>query len=478
MSYLIQGGSGTGKTTLGFQFLFEGVRRGQRVLFVSLLQRRWELQGVFASHGWSLEGVDFLDFPQSLRQSATEEQTMFSPGEFELQEVSDAVIEAIDRCGPERLVFDSITELATLVDSPRQLRRQMLKFKQRLEDTRCTSVFIANDDMTMDTPLFQVGVHGVIALGVDQPPAGPRRRWLAVIKVRGVPYAGGRHSFRLLTGGIEVYPNLEVSGDAVEPRWSLVSSGNEELDRLFGGGLEGGTACLVLGTTGAGKSTLASVYVQAAAERGECSIIYCFDERRQTFIRRSQGLGLDIIRHIDEGRVDLRQVNFGSLTFGEFVHDLCFDVEQRGVKVVVIDSLTGFFHAIPEDKLIVQLHEMLTYLGNAGVLTLLILPIRGLKGEGISGFDENVSYIADTVVMMRHFEATGEMRRCVSVLKKRHGCHERAIREFQSGPGGIELGPPLSDFRNVLSGMPEYIGKVGKLMDAEKDTLDGSDDGS
>lgn len=467
MVYLVHGGPGTGKTTLGFQFLFEGVRSRQRVLFASLLQRRRELEKIIASHGWSLDGIDLLDLPASIRRTSTDEQTMFSPGEVELQEVTDTIIEAIEKHRPQRLIFDSITELAVLVDSPHQLRRQMLKFKERLDEIGCTSLFTANDSMAVDLPSLQTAVHGVIELGIERPAYGLPRRWLETTKMRGLAYHGGRHDFSLQTGGIIVYSALEIPSDVQEPPlWSVVSSGNKELDMLFGGGLEEGTACLIAGTTGAGKSTLASIYVQAAAERDERSIIFCFDERRQTFIRRSEKLGLDIVRHIQEGRVDLRQVDFGNLTFGEFAHELTTAVNQQAVKVVVIDSLIGFFQVMPEQQLIVQLHEMLSYLGSAGVLTLLLVPSHGLAAAGAADFNVNVSYIADTVVMMRHFEATGEVRRCVSVLKKRHGEHERSIREFDSGPGGIRLGPPLTEFRNVLSGTPEYIGEQGKLMDS------------
>lgn len=476
MTYLLHGKSGTGKTTLGLQFLIEGVRRGQRVLFASLLQRRRELEKMLASHGWSLDGIDLLDLPESIRQMATEEQTLFSPGEIELQEVAEAITGSIERHRPQRVLFDSITELAMLVDNTYQLRRQMLKFKERLDENACTALFTANEIIAVDLPSLQTAVHGVIELGIDRSDYGPLRRWLEVIKVRGLEFICGRHDFRLRTGGIEVYPRLEIPGDVQAPLWSTVSSGNKELDMLFGGGLEEGTACLIMGTTGAGKSTLASIYAQAAAERGERSIIFCFDERRQTFIHRSEGLGLDIVRHMKDGMVDLRQVDFGRLTLGEFVHDLCDTVSQQRVKVVVIDSLTGFSHAIPERQLTVRLHELLSYLGNAGVLTLLVVPTRGFGAWDVSDLDENISYLADTVIVMRHFEATGEMRRCVSVLKKRHGNHERSIREIKSGPGGIRVGPPLIEFRNVLSGRPEYIGRQGKLIDSEHDAASGQDD--
>lgn len=464
MVYLVHGGPGSGKTTLGFQFLREGVRRKERVLFASLLQRRPELERIVASHGWNLEGIDLLDIPAHIRQSSTEEQTMFSPGEVELQEVTETIIAAIHEHRPQRLVFDSITELAVLVDNPLQLRRLMLKFKERLDETGCTSLFTANDTMAVDLPSLQTAVHGVIELGSTLPPHGAPRRWLEVTKMRGLAYSGGRHDFRLQEGGLEVYPRLEVPTINREPAWKVVSSGNAELDSLFGGGLESGTACLIKGTTGVGKSTLAALYVQAAAERGERSIMFCFDERRQTFIRRAKGLGLDIERYIDNGLVQLHQIDYGTLSLGAFIHYLREAVDEQHVSVVVIDSVSGFFLAVPETNQIVQLHELLTYLGRSDVLTLMLLPTHGLGDASDADIETNASYIADTVVLMRHFEAVGDVRRCISVLKKRHGDHERSIREIRSGRGGVKIGPPLTEFRNVLSGTPEYVGQKGSLL--------------
>jgi circadian clock protein KaiC len=465
MIYLLHGGPGSGKTTLGFQFLLEGVRRKERVLLSSLLQHRSELERIVGSHGWSLDGIDLLDIPERIRQTCLEEQTIFSPGEVELQEVAEAIERGLRQYRPQRLLFDSITELAVLMDSPLQLRRQMLRIKELLGGSGCTSIFTANDTLGVDLPSLQTAVHGVIQLGMQQPRHGPLQHWLAVSKMRGLAFLDGRHDFRMRTGGIEVYPRLETPGKERKPEWSVVSSGNLELDEMFGGGLEAGTACLITGTTGAGKSTLASMYVQAAAQRGERSVLFCFDERRETFLRRSSGLGLDMVKYIEEGLVDLRQVNFGALTLGEFHHSIRQAVEDQKVKVLVIDSVTGFFHAIPDHQLIVQLHELLSYLGSAGVLTLLVVPVHGLDPVHGGDLEWSTSYIADTVVMMRHFEATGEMRRCVSVLKKRHGNHERSIREIRTGPGGIKVGPPLTEFRNVLSGRPEYTGHADRLIE-------------
>ncbi len=475
MSYTVHGGPGTGKTTLGLQFLLEGVGRNERVLFASMLQRPKDLERIFASHGWSLDGIEQLDLPDYIRRNSAEMQTMFKPDEVELKEATDAVIKGIRQFRPQRIVLDSITELALLAISSHQLRRQMLKLQDLLYEIGCTSLFTVNDNTSVDLPSLQTAMHGVIQLGAEQARYGQPGRWLEVTKVRGLAFLGGRHDFRLSTGGIEVYPNIPVeNGSKQEPDWSTISGGNRELDSLFGGGLEAGTTCLITGTTGAGKSTLTSIYVQAAAVRGERSLIYCFDERRGTYLRRSQGLGLDIEQHIERGLVDIREVDVGSLMLGQIIAQTRDAVEQ-GVKLVVIDSLTGFHQAMPGRELIVHLHELLRYLGGAGVLTLLTLPTHGLSAASQSYLD--ASYIADTVVLMRHFEAAGRMLRCISVLKKRHGDHERSIREIQSGPGGIRVGPPLTDFQNVLSGEPQFMGGQGELMSNSKDARGGEDNG-
>lgn len=465
MVYLIHGGPGTGKTTLGFQFLLEGVRRGQRVLYASLLQTRNELESIVASHGWSLDGIDLLDLPEGVRRISTDEQTLFSPGEVELHEVTEAIVQAIQTHRPERLVFDSVTELAVLVDSPYQLRRQLLKLKQQLNDTGCTTLLTVNDTEAVDLPSIQTVMHGVIEMGILRPHYGPPRRWLEMSKVRGIDYLAGRHDFRLQTGGITVFPRLEIDASVESDLRDVVPSGDAELDALFGGGLEEGTACLITGTTGAGKSTLSALYVQAAAERGERSIIFCFDERRQTFIRRAEGLGMDIVDHIRDGLVDLRQVDVGSLSPGELADQIRSAVDNAGARIVVIDSVSGYLNAMHEQRsLIVQLHEILSYLGGQGVLTLLVAPTHGLGSGADRVMDIDTSYIADTVVLMRHFEAAGEVRRCISVLKKRHGYHERAIREVMIDRGGVKVGRPLTNFVGVLSGAPQYVGESTNLM--------------
>ncbi len=469
MVYLIHGGPGTGKTTVGFQFLREGVRLGQRVLYASLLQTRSELETVVATHGWTLDGIDLLDLPENIRKTSVEEQTLFSTADVELHELTDTIVGAIENQKPNRLVFDSITELGILVDSPYQLRRQLLKLKQQLNNLGCTTLFTASDSHSVDLESLQTVVHGVIELGIHRPHYGEPRRWLEPTKMRGMDFLGGRHDFRIRTGGITVYPRTENSPAERRNEWNIISSGNRELDQLFGGGLEEGTACLITGTTGAGKSTLASLYVEAAARRGERSIIFCFDERSQTFLRRANGLGMELGNYVEEGLVDLRQVNVGEISPGEFAWHIRHATDEQGVKVVVIDSLSGYINSMPEYRqLMLQLHELLSYLSNAGVLTLMVVATQGFTVH--KEIDIDASYITDTVVLMRNFEAGGMVRRCISVLKKRHGDHEKTIREIRIDRQGIRLGAPLRQFRSVLSGMPEFVGDTDTLMDNGEDS--------
>jgi circadian clock protein KaiC len=286
---------------------------------------------------------------------------------------------------------------------------------------------------------------------------------LEVTKMRGMEFDGGYHDFRIQRGGLDVFPRLRITSRSAERSLFQFSSGIETLDTLFGGGLEGGTSCLVVGTSGAGKSTLASLYVQAAAQRGERSVIFCFDERRETFLHRSAGLGLAIERHIEKGLIDLRQIDVGVVSSGEFIDQVRRSVDDWGAKVLVIDSLTGYVNAMPEERLLMtQLHELVSYSSGAGILTIMVVAFSGVIGDG--HLDLAASYIADTVVLMRHFEAGGELRRCLSVVKKRHGDHERTIRELSMGRRGIVVGRPLSEFSGLLSGSPVFSGDAAHLM--------------
>jgi circadian clock protein KaiC len=461
--HLVYGGPGTGKTTLSLQFLMAGAREKQRCLYVTLLQTRAELNDVLRSHGWSLDGVEVLQLPEEVREASLEGQTFFSPADVELNEAVEAIIQTVGRLRPQRMVLDSVSELSALVDSSYQLRHNLLRLKHALDDLGCTSIVIAGDVGEEETRSLQTIVHGVVRLERKTPPYGPLQRRISVVKMRGMDFYGGYHDLKILTGGISIYPRLRVGVlDSVKTGRAVVESGNGELDALLGGGLEEGTSCLIIGTTGAGKSTIASLYVQSAAERGQHSAVFCFDERKEIFIRRAAGLGMTVPRFIEKGTVDLRQVDVGEISIGEFGQLIRHAVEREKARIVVIDSLTGYFQAVwGEGNPMSQLHELLGYLCGRGVLTILTLTTHGLFGEPASSID--ASYITDTVILMRHFEARGRVRRCISVFKKRHGAHEDTIREVRIGAAGIHIGEPLMQFTGLLSGIPRFEGGVEKL---------------
>lgn len=471
--YLISGGPGAGKTTLGFQFLRQGAQQGEAVLYVSLLQTREELQDVVRSHGWDLEGIRTLELPSEAADAMVADQTVFAAAEVELDEVTDAIVDAIREHAPSRMVLDSLSELRILVDGPLQMRRQLVKLKRAMLAVDCTTLVTAGESVVDQHPTYQTIVHGAIELSIDTPDFGAPRRQLQIRKVRGIDFDGGRHDMAIRTGGIEVYPRLLGEGDRASGA-NVVASGNESLDALFGGGLNCGSTCLIMGTTGAGESTFASLYAAAGAGRGEYAVVYCFDESRETYIRRSRGLGLDVADHVEQERIDLRHYDVGQLTPGRLMSDLRRDVETLGAKLVVFDSLSGLFGMMPRTSdLTIKLHEILHYLATRGVLVLVPVNLHGLLGEIET--DLHTSYLADTVVLLRHFEAAGSVRQCISVLKKRHGKHERSIREVAFGPGGLRVGPPLAQFTGVLTGTPSFDGERAELLQRGGDE-GGSDD--
>lgn len=461
--FLVHGGPGTGKTTLGFQFLYEGLRRDQRVMYVTLLQNRKELEDVLISHGWLLDGVELVELSSDVREAASQQQTIFSPADVELTEAVEAIENAVARYKPHRLVIDSLGELGVLVESAGQLRRQVLRLKQCAEDVGCTALFTSSESEVEDSHLLQTMLHGAIHLTAETPMYGQIHRRVEVGKMRGIEFRSGGHDLCIRTGGLVIYPRLQLNASQVKRQWETIASGNQALDTLLGGGLESGTTCLITGTTGAGKSTLSAQYVQAAADRGDHAAVFCFDERRETYLRRAEGLGLNLAEHLESGRVVLNEIHIGEISAGGLCERIRRSVDDRGARVVVLDSLNGFRLALPgQDILAVHLHELLCYLSRAGALTMMINASSGPLDSTDSLID--ASYIADTVVRMRHFEALGRVRRCIAVHKKRHGTHETSIREISLGPGGLIVGEPLTDFVGVLTGQPTYNGRSEQLM--------------
>ncbi|HEX8178300.1 MAG TPA: ATPase domain-containing protein [Pyrinomonadaceae bacterium] len=465
--YLLEGDPGTGKTTFALQFLLAGARRGEPVLYVTLSETEDELRANAGSHGWTLAGVNIFELippEESLRPEA--QYTIFHPSEIELSDTTGAVLAEVERLQPRRIVFDSLSEMRLLAGDALRYRRQLIALKQYFAGRRCTVLLL--DDRTTTEGDLQVHsiAHGVISLEQIMQPYGAERRCLRVRKLRGSRYRGGNHDFKIETGGNVVFPRLVAAEHHEEFARMPVPSGVGELDALLGGGLDRGTSTLLLGPAGSGKSSVAARFAATAAERGEISAIYVFDETLATYIARARGLGIDLQAYIDTGRVRLQQIDPAELTPGEFTHILCRAVDQEGARVVVIDSLNGYLQAMPEERyLIAQMHELLMYLNQKGVVSLLVTAQHGFLGSSMIA-PVDVSYLADTVLLFRYFEARGAVRNAISVVKKRTGYHERAIRELNISKDGVVVGRPLTEFHGVLTGVPLFSGSASTLREA------------
>jgi circadian clock protein KaiC len=467
--YLLEGVPGSGKTTLALQFLIEGARRGEPVLYVTLSETEEELRGVAASHGWSLDGVtvrELVPNEDSLRPD--EQYTMFHPSEVDLSETTTTILADVERLKPARVVFDSVTEFRLLAGNPLRYRRQILALKQFFAGRSCTVLLLDDLAGTNHDPQVQTIAHGVVRLEQLYPEYGTERRRLIVQKFRGVHFRGGFHDYVIKRGGIEVYPRLVASEHRPAVAMEKLASGLAAMDALLGGGIERGTSTLIVGAAGTGKSTLAAQFVAAAAARGQHAALFIFDESTNTLLTRTAGLGMDLRAHVADGRVTVQQVDPAELSPGEFAHAIRRAVERQRAAVVVIDSLNGYLNAMPEERfLIIQLHELLTYLGQAGVATILIGAHQGLiGGQMIAPGD--ASYLADAIILIRYYETKGEVRQAISVIKKRGGAHERTIRDFRLESGKISIGPPLRDFRGVLTGVPIFEGAGEPLREGDR----------
>jgi circadian clock protein KaiC len=454
--YLIEGVPGTGKTTLAFQFLMEGVRRGEPALYVTLSETREEIDAVAASHGWSLDGVTVRDLiPAESGLEPAEQYTVFHPSEVELSSMTRKILDDVEAVKPARLVFDSMSELRLLAGSPLRYRRQILALKHYFAGRRCTVLLL--DDLTSSDRDLQVQsiAHGALLLEQTLPVFGTTRRRVSVTKYRGSDFRSGYHDYTIRRGGLEVYPRLVAAEHRGDSGRARLQSGVAGLDKLLGGGLERGTSTLVIGAAGTGKSTIAGLFSARAAERGEHAALFIFDESTNTLFSRLNSLGVDLRQHAEAGRASVRQIDPAELSPGEFVYAIRRVVEKHKSSIVVIDSLNGFLNSMPDEKfLIIQLHELLAYLGQQGVATLLVAAHHGLIGAHMSA-PVDASYLADAVMLMRYFEAEGEVRQALSVVKMRGGEHERSIREFSMKGGRISVGEPLRDYRGVLTGVPE-----------------------
>ena len=457
--YLLEGKPGTGKTTLALQFLLDGVARGETCLYVTLSESADELRASAASHGWSLDGVEIHELVDELGLDPESEQSVLHPSEVELGETVREVLERVDAARPHRVVFDSLSELRLLAQNPLRYRRQILALKQLFAARGCTVILL--DDGTTDVQLHSIA-HGVFLLEYNQRNFGAGRRRLLIVKMRGVKCRGGYHDFLLQTGGIEVFPTLVAAEHRADFDAVTVSTGAPGLDLLLGGGLVSGTNTLLLGPSGAGKTTTAVRCMLAALERGERGTYFLFDEGRVTLLARAALLGMGLQPHLDAGTLTILQVDPAELAPGEFACRVREAVERHGSSFIAIDSLNAYIHAMPgEQFLILQMHELLTYLIQMGVTTLLVLGQHGVIGDVRSDID--LSYLSDGILLFRYFEAKGEVRTALSMVKSRVNAHERTIRELRFSQNGLQVGEALTDFEGVLSGLPAYGGKVAML---------------
>jgi circadian clock protein KaiC len=462
--YLVEGDPGTGKTTLALQFLLEGIRLGENVIYVTLSESSNELQQVARSHGWPAEDLQIYEMAPPQDDLNPEAQyTVFHPSEVELADTITAILEQVDNTRPQRVVFDSLSELRMLARDPLKYRRQILALKRHFAGRNCTVLLL--DDRTAEGShdlQLQSIAHGVVMMQSLERDFGIKRRRLEIRKLRGSAYREGFHDYTIETGGIAIYPRLIASEHKPGFTRQSVPSGLPELDQLFGGGIDTGTSTLFIGPAGCGKSTVALRYAVSSAMRGEKAIIFTFDEAYATLVERAKGLGMDTEPLIASGMLEIQQVDPAELAPGEFVSRVRRLVEDDHLRVLVLDSMNGFLNAMPHEQfLAMQLHELLSYLSQQGVATILTLAQHGFIGAMQSPVD--VSYLADSVLLFRYFEYSGEIRQALSVIKKRSGPHERTIRELKFSQNSISVGEPLKQFERILTGVPQFVGEAAAV---------------
>jgi len=463
--FLIEGQPGAGKTTVALQFLLEGARLGERGLYITLSETEAELRQGAASHGWDLgAAIEVFELvpPENLLNEEHQQSLLYS-SDLELGETTKQIFEAVERVKPDRLVLDSLSEIRLLAQSSLRYRRQILAIKHYF--ARLGTTVLLLDDLTaeaLDKTVHSVA-HAVIRLEELAPAYGAERRRLRILKYRGQKFRGGYHDFVIATGGINVFPRLVASEHRTSfPRRQL-ATGIAAFDALLGGGIEAGSSTLILGPSGTGKSLISLVFAMAAIARGEKAALFAFDEELGLLFDRMKGLGIDLPAAQEHGDLSIVQIDAAELSPGEFAHRVCRTVDTKGIQTVIIDSLNGYQAAMPEENsLILHIHELLQYLNRQGATTFMTVAQHGLVGDMQTPVD--VTYLADTVILLRYFEAMGQVRRAVSVIKKRSGFHESTIREFKIGAAGLTVGAPLSAFKGVLRGVPDYSGEKDPLL--------------
>jgi circadian clock protein KaiC len=467
--YLITGLPGTGKTSLAMQFLLEGIAQGERCLYVTLSETRAEIEKVARSHGWKLAGLQIEELiPSERNLSADAQLTVFNPSEMELGETTEALIAAVNKHRPQRLVIDSLSELRLIAQNALRYRRQVLALKQFFGGHDCTVLLLDDRTGSVEDDHLQSIAHGVVMLEQLVNQFGAERRRMRISKMRGVAFRGGYHDFAIRRGGLDIFPRLVASEHVGEFLEEQIASGNGPLDHLLGGGLPTGTSTLLIGPAGTGKSTVATQFASAAAARGQRVAMFIFDENIGTFRSRSRKLGLKIDDALQSGTITTQQVDPAELSSGEFAAIVRRAAEGKDAtgtpaRMIIIDSLNGYLNAMPEEKyLTAQLHELLSYLGQKGVVTMMTVTQTGMVGSMSSPVD--TTYLADNVMLFRYFEAGGHVRRAISVVKKRNGHHEHTIRELDLNERGVLIGEPLDNFHGVLTGVPTYLGKTEPLL--------------
>jgi circadian clock protein KaiC len=463
--YLVEGTPGSGKTTLGLQFLRRGMELGEKTLYVTLSETKGELLTIAQSHGWSLDGIEIFQLVSEEGLSPDSEQSILHPSEVELGETTRGIMAAAERVKPTRVVFDSLSEMRLLAQNPLRYRRQVLALKAFFATRNCTVILLDDrSDLQNELQLRSIA-HGVITLEQYVNAYGPERRRMRVVKMRGIPFRGGDHDCSLVTGGLQVHERLDTSEHRGKYDGELVSTGSKGLDRLLGGGLARGSNTLFTGPSGVGKTTTAIAAVRERLLRGEKAVYYLFDESLGTLLQRSRALQLDVEPFLRDHQLEIQTLDPAEVSPGEFANLVRASVE-RGARAVVIDSLNAYLHAMPGDKhLLLQMHEVLTYLNQRGIVTILILAQHGVLGATRS--DVDLSYLSDGILLFRFFEARGSLLKAVSVVKSRTSAHELTIREFRLTHDGIEVGEALTDFEGVMTGVATYRGGMPLLSDLD-----------